>query len=182
MDRQPYKLGTIVTNLLLVAATGVSVMTTGLTVTAQPASARAARSPKFRSANGKFAIAFPQQPQLKQEKDSNGHTIYNFVTNEGSRSYLVSYFDQPELKHASRSTVQSLLLRIVTGFTAGAEMKLVRAQGVNLGRHPGREFDFTGAGVVGKGRAYVVGTRVYLLVGVDNERSVNSFLNSFRLL
>jgi hypothetical protein len=140
-------------------------------------------SDPFYSDDGRFSINFPSQPTTINKKNAaDGKLVYIFSV-FGERSfYQVVYSDISIPPNLERAELLKVLSDIPPAYAQGLEAKLVDTKDVQLGDHLGLEFKFSRLGQTGLGRAYVVGTRLYIVTSMGNSpKETSSFLNSFDL-
>ncbi len=136
----------------------------------------------FYSQAGRFSVSFPSEPATSTEKGENGTITYYFRADGDQSSYQLSYLDSSDLSSLSRAQTSQLLIDLSNAFIQGASAKLLNAKSIQIGQNLGREFNFSIQGATGRGRIYIVGERVYVMVGADSSPSaIAAFLNSFRL-
>jgi hypothetical protein len=167
----------------LIAVMGLTTTTTSqLAISApSPTTKSTSRSP-FYSQAGRFSINFPSEPVTSSEKSENGTITYYFRADSDQSSYQLSYLDSSDLPSLARAQTSKLLIDLTTAFIQGAEAKLLNAKSIQIGQNLGREFNFSIQGATGRGRIYIVGERVYVMVCADSSSSaIVAFLNSFRL-
>jgi hypothetical protein len=139
----------------------------------------------FYSKAGRFSIDFPSEPKaITGKNEANGDPVYTFNSVLGKESlYQAIYSDISTFKNFSRQEVQQLLIGVPTGFAQGLQAKLTNVNNIRIGKNTGIDFKFARSGqIIGRGRAYIVGERVYMVTSIGNsEQASSSFLNSFRL-
>jgi hypothetical protein len=143
----------------------------------------AGRWQKFRFPEGRFIVALPQEPVKTSEKDSDGDISYIYKVERDQDFYVVSHIDIESLKQVSPSKLRDLLQKMPADLVKAIDGRLVSTKKMSLRKNPGQEFDFliaiNGKESSGKGRIYVIGTRVYTLISVGNPKDLSRFLNSF---
>ena len=94
---------------------------------------------------------------------------------------------QPFLSAPSDEAIQGAHFKnLLNGLLEGGKMKLELEKTISFEGHPGREYIMRGNVGIGMGRAYIIGSNVYLMLGivVKNEKGteeVSRFFDSFRL-
>ncbi len=161
-----------------------------LVLTAQIVVRASAAWTEYRSADGRFAILFPGEPQLDSSAtttDLGQVEIHTARCITGDRMCVVTYYDAPSVSDATR---EKFLDDNCAGFLQGSNLlQKGERKSIALGPHAGREV----VGETQDGRAqltaryFVVGERVYLVMigtSVDDASSpdVAKYLASFRLL
>jgi hypothetical protein len=140
----------------------------------------------FRFPEGRFAIAFPQEPVKSSEKDSDGDVSYTYKVEREEGFYVISHIDIASLKQLPASGVRDMLQKIPADLVKAIDGKLVGQKSIRLRQKPGQEFDFlmpiNGKQTPGKGRIYAVGTRIYTLISVGNSKDASRFVSSFKLI
>jgi hypothetical protein len=141
---------------------------------------------KFRFPEGRFTISFPQKPITSSEKDADGDVSYVYKVEREQDFYVISHIDIAALKQRPVSEVRGILQKMPVDMVKSINGKLVSNKQITLRKNPGQEFDFlmtvSGKETPGKGRIYVIGTRVYTLLSVGNPKDSSRFVNSFNLL
>jgi hypothetical protein len=167
----------------LISAISLSIEPTIQPVAAAPVTiSKTPSRPPFYSKDGRFSINFPTPPTISNDQDQSNEANYSFRVDDGKSFYIVNYFDNSELSKFSGQEARKLLIEAVNIFIRGAEAQLLNTKSIQLGTSPGQEFNFTLLGTQGQGRVYIVGKRVYLVIGASNSPPQNlAFLNSFRL-
>jgi hypothetical protein len=140
----------------------------------------------FRFPEGRFTVAFPQEPVKSSEKDSDGDVSYTYKVEREEAFYVVSHIDVASLKQLPPSGLKDLLQKMPADLVKAIDGKLVSQKSISLRKKPGQEFDFSmtvnGQQTPGKGRIYAVGTRIYTMISVGNSKDANRFVSSFNLI
>lgn len=148
--------------------------------------AQAGNWQKFRSPEGRFTVAFPQEPITSSEKDADGDISYVYKVERNEDYFIISHIDIAALKGRPVSELREILQKMPVDMVKKVEGKLVNNKKITLRKNPGQEFDFlmtvSGKETAGKGRIYVVGTRVYTLLSIGNPKDLSRFVNSFNLI
>ncbi len=141
---------------------------------------------KFRFPEGRFTVALPQKPIESSEKDSDGDVSYIYKVERDEDFYVISHIDIATLQQLPPNGVREILQKMPVDLVKSINGKLVGNRKITLRKNPGQEFDFlmpvSGKETPGKGRIYVIGTRVYTLISVGNPKDLTRFVNSFNLL
>jgi hypothetical protein len=141
---------------------------------------------KFRFPEGRFTVALPQKPIETSEKDSDGDVSYIYKVERDQDFYVISHIDIATLTQVSPNGLRDILQKMPVDMVKSIGGKLVNNKKITLRKNPGQEFDFlmqvSGKETPGKGRIYVVGTRVYTLISVGKPQDTSRFVNSFNLL
>lgn len=140
----------------------------------------------FRFPEGRFTVAFPQEPVKSSEKDSDGDVSYTYKVEREEGFYVISHIDIASLKQLPTSGVRDMLQKMPADLVKAIDGKLVGQKSISLRQKPGQEFDFlmpiNGKQTPGKGRIYAVGTRIYTLISVGNSKDASRFVSSFNLI
>jgi hypothetical protein len=130
----------------------------------------------FRDQPGRFAASFPEQPSKETSKEG----IYSFAASGSKGSYSLLYVDLRSAEDA-----RSMLSGLPESLSEGFGGKMTQSQNIRIGKHSGREFDFTTEakhGGSGVGRAFSVDKRIYVILALGEKPEAKYFLNSFKLL
>ncbi|MEO0456275.1 MAG: hypothetical protein AAF152_06775 [Cyanobacteria bacterium P01_A01_bin.114] len=147
--------------------------------------------PVFTSSTGRFAVELPQPPEMVTETDEiDGEPIeiYQFDSKTDTSSYTVVYSDLPAsyLSKGAEVVLDEIRDYVLEDMADEAELNVALAAsetGVQLGRYPGRQYQYSGGDFTVNMRLYLVGERMYLIAGADVEAAqLNQFVNSFELL
>jgi hypothetical protein len=145
----------------------------------------------FTPADKGFSVSMPGEPTAeKQDIVENSTKVDTYTVDLGDRAYSAVCYDFPaKIAQQDPGTTLNNLTNGMAQSMKGtvAELKPVKDEGLE-----GREFriEFTGPGNVGpaiaRGRAYLVGTKVYVLAyngskGTEDREEVRKFLVSFQL-
>jgi hypothetical protein len=148
--------------------------------------ARAGSWQNFRFPEGRFTVALPQKPVESSEKDSDGDISYLYKVEREEDFYVISHIDIATLTQLPADGVRTILQKMPVELVKSIGGKLVNNKKITLRKNPGQEFDFLmqagGKEVPGKGRIYVIGTRVYTLISVGTPKDMSRFVNSFNIL
>jgi hypothetical protein len=141
---------------------------------------------KFRFPEGRFTVALPQKPIESSEKDADGDISYLYKVERDEDFYVISHIDIATLTQLPPNGVREILQKMPVDLVKSIGGKLVSNKKITLRKNPGQEFDFLmqagGKEIPGKGRIYVIGTRVYTLISVGTPKDMSRFVNSFNLL
>ena len=130
--------------------------------------------------DGRFTILFADKPKVGQQviKLPVGDVTMHIFTAELPKrtgEMLVSYTDYPEQTFADRKP-DDMLDDSVTGTIKGMKATLVKSDPITQAGSPGRAFSWTATGpkgpLKGQGRIFLVGPRLYQIVIVGMEKSV----------
>jgi hypothetical protein len=137
----------------------------------------------FTSASGNFTVKAPTKPEESESNDDDGGKSYSFSFYQDSNFYYIRYSDNPVFENNFNSRqISEVLASAPAAFAQGSGGKITGQRAVNLANHQGIEFDFRIKDVNGKGRAYLVKGRLYMLVGAGEMKNTQAFLNSFQLI
>ena len=146
----------------------------------------------FSSSEGGFTVLLPGIPTEENKSVDTKFgsiTVHTFYVRRNNESlYAVAYSDLPDSISANSNEINQLLAEAPSGFSEGAEGRLVNQEPISLGNFPGREFRLElSEGAIARGRFFLVNRRLYqVVVGTNNERnltkSIQGFLNSFQLI
>lgn len=142
----------------------------------------------FASTEGRFTVLMPGTPQPRTQNVSTpagNITFYAHFWEDRSAAYGVAYSDFPQGLIQS-ANVEALLNGARDGAAANVSGTLVSERRIGLSGHPGREIEIRISGGIVKARIYLVGSRLYQLIVVEQsgtESSANQarFFDSFQL-
>ncbi len=183
MNQHKFLTGVAISSLVC-SLVGLSIEPTGNLAIAAPARLmKPVKATPFYSPAGQFSIGFPSEPKAISQKTPEGLTIHSWAVVKEQTLYLVSYFAAPGSKKTlTREETNKLLVKTRSEFTQGSKAKITSSKDIQLDQHFGTEFEFTSSGQDGKVQIYVVGEKVYFLMGMGGfPQVVTTFLNSFRL-
>lgn len=158
-------------------------------------SAQAQEWKETKSKEGNFKASFPTEAAAGSQDVPTALgkiKMYTFAseTNGGKVAFLVMYNDYP-LGKLELADQEKLLRDARDGAIGKAQGKIKTDTEIKLGKHPGRDFQFTGKyqemSVDAEWRLYMVGTRLYQLAAIGIEmpvpqESIKKFFASFALL
>jgi hypothetical protein len=137
-----------------------------------------------------FSVSLPAPPTVKS-RTINSQTgkmvIHMFTCQQGATSFTITCTEyvegvlRPELADQVFDAVRDGMIKGING-------KLVGEHRITLDRFPGKEVDCQGGnGTVGRMRIYMVGNRLYQVIGATQEGArggtlVSRFMTSFQLL
>ncbi|NER83473.1 MAG: hypothetical protein F6K42_28760, partial [Leptolyngbya sp. SIO1D8] len=142
--------------------------------------------PLFTSSTGRFAIAFPDEPEISRETDEIGGDpieIHEFLSGSSENSYMVAYADLPAafLSQGTEDVLNQVRDLVMESLDWEGLTELEME--TSMDGHPGRSYRYSGDDFTLDMRLYLVGERMYLLTGIDvDETAVNQFMGSFELL
>src|SRR4030042_4579780 len=137
---------------------------------------------EFSSANGKFSVMMPGEPQEQHEtvKTAVGPVdLYMHILDVGTSAYIVGYSDYPE-DLIKNSEVNILLEGARNGAISNIRGTLVNEKDISIAGNPGKEFNFSvphrpelpNKGI-GKSRIFLVGNRLYQCMVVGDKNTKN---------
>jgi hypothetical protein len=134
------------------------------------------------SAEGRFSIRFPREPEFDSREMEGGEGAVELVTAEmQSRVYAVAYNDYSENEVNTFGAVSLLDYAMQAGTEAIGGM-IIRAEAVTWNGHPGREFWADVPGGKAHYRIYLIGLRLYRLAVIhapEFEANHDEFFGSF---
>ncbi len=148
---------------------------------------------EFKSDSGKFSVQVPKPlAESVQTTDTQSGKMQQhvFTADVGKTTYLVAYVDYPSesVKGDPQNVINLAIMDAVTNVTG----QLVSTKDITVQGNPGKEiflesFAQDGQAVHTKGRFFMVGNRLYQVMGLANRgeadfTAIDSFLNSFKIL
>src|SRR5262245_10676375 len=154
---------------------------------ARPVSWREVPSPEFG-----FTVWMPSEPFRKKiplNPDDRRLDFNLWVARDEESLYQVIV--QPMLAAPSSEEHRKIFFRsLIDGLLGSSGLKLESEKPISFEGHSGREYKLRGGPKAGTGRAYIIGSNVYFLLVLSDEKTVKSkeisaeiarFLDSFRL-
>jgi hypothetical protein len=152
--------------------------------------AEAAPTQLFTSREGQFTVSMPTTPEQREvsvEMAGVKIVIHLFVAESAGkdRGYAVNYLDVPGGVVAP-ADVDALLTKVGRGSVVGMQGRMRKMKDIELGRHPGKEFEADIEGGAAALRVYYVQGRIYQVIiagsGLDPASlEAQDFLTSFQL-
>lgn len=139
-----------------------------------------------------FTIWMPSEPFRKKiPLNPNDQRLDINLWMAGSGDSIYQVIAQPMLAAPSSEEHRKILFRnLLDGILNNGELKLENEKSISFEGHPGREYKLRGGAEVGTGRAYIIGSNIYILLVLAGKKSVKNkddsagiarFLDSFRL-
>jgi hypothetical protein len=148
---------------------------------------------EFKSASGGFTVQMPGAPQEQTQSIASAAgplDLHNFVVEDRSIAYIVSYLDFPS-GAITASDSDALLDNAVDGSVKSGSGTLKSKSSLALGEYPGRLAEFTTAAngqtpaTTIRAHYFLVRTRLYQVLAVAPQDQLpaeaDTFLNSFKL-
>jgi hypothetical protein len=152
-----------------------------------PTNAQTAWRP-FTSTAGKFAATFPTAPESSTGQAPNGTPLATVKSESNLGVYVINYTDDRRLASLNRAARVQILQQVPSIFANSTGSQITAKKPISLGQNPGIEFTFSitntqsNRRVTGKGRAYSIGARMYVIAAVGTPANMSKFLSSFRLI
>jgi len=133
-----------------------------------------------------FTVQMPNRPErtVRSIPQEQGGQQYQYVAQTGDGFYMVMFqrFPQDISGLLSPEDINSAFDKGVSTFIDGTQARLISQRSISLAGNPGREFEFNLMGFNGKGRLFLAGSELYLLIGASQQSADRDrFLNSFQL-